>query len=126
MLNVTAPADCGNAPKKRWLLDFNIAFARGDLSAILEGVTDDVEWIRIGKDVIRGKDRFAEALALMKGESAKELVIDAIITHGNTAAANGTITFHDGRTYAFCDVYRFNNHSKSAKLKAITSYVIGV
>lgn len=122
MLRIIAPEDCGNAPKKVFLKDFNIAFAKGDVSAILECVTDDIRWIRVGEAVIEGKAEFAAALNAMKDTVATELVIDTLITHGNTASANGLITV-GGVAYAFCDVYRFKGF-KNAKLNMITSYVI--
>src|SRR5690625_259053 len=121
MMRIVAPEDCGNAPKKAFLRDFNIAFAKGDVPAILKCVTDDVEWNRVGGDLIQGKGDMADALNGMVSSDVSELVIETLITHGNTAAANGKITV-GGTTYAFCDVYHFRGF-KNAKLRSITSYV---
>lgn len=38
------------------------------------------------------------------------------------AALDGVITFEGGRQVAFCDVYVFSGHSKSARIKEMTSY----
>ena len=42
MTKITVNADCGNAPKKQILLDLNIAYARADIDAILENLSDDI------------------------------------------------------------------------------------
>jgi len=116
--------DCGNAPKKRVLRDFNIAFAKADMAFILDQVAENIEWNIVGDRVIKGKTQFAEMLKKMKKDSVLEIHLNQIITHGNVASANGLLVFDNNRKIAFCDVYLFNNFSKHAKIKEITSYVI--
>jgi hypothetical protein len=53
-----------------------------------------------------------------------EVRIDNIITHGDTGVVNGWAKMKEGNAYAFCDVYKFNGHSKGAKIREITSYII--
>ena len=118
--------DCGNAPRKAFLRDFNIAFAKGDTDYLIQNVTDDVEWHRVGDRHIRGIDEFGAALHGMTGELPSEFTIETIITHGTDCAVDGTLRFPSGETYAFCDVYIFSGHSKNAKIKRITSYVIKI
>jgi hypothetical protein len=55
-------------------------------------------------------------------QPAAELAIHHINTHGTDAALDGLITFEDGRRVAFCDVYVFSSHAKSARIKEMTSY----
>lgn len=126
MARIVVPEDCGNAPKKAQIRDFNVAFANRDVDALLEAVTADIRWKRVGFDVVEGKGAFETELRQMQGAEVTELVVDEILTHGNVGAANGIIRFADGRAYAFCDVYRFSSHSKNAKIKSVTSYVIEV
>ena len=52
-----------------------------------------------------------------------ELALYNFITRGNTGAVDGVITLEDGKTYAFCDVYRFGS-AKNIRIKEITSYLI--
>ena len=52
------------------------------------------------------------------------VTIDNIITHGNVASVNGTLTEVQGAIYGFCDVYAFTSFAKTAKIKTITSYLI--
>ncbi len=58
-----------------------------------------------------------------------ELKISNIITHGITAAVDGTVKFVDDpddvKLYAFCDICRFNRF-KDPKVKELTSYVLEV
>lgn len=125
MTRIVVEEDCGNAPKKTLLRDFNIALVEHDVDAFLRYVTDTVRWTRIGEQVIEGRGQVARALEQMKQRNTVELVIDMMITHGATGAVNGTVTLEDGSRYAFCDVYRFSS-GKETKIKEITSYVIQV
>lgn len=126
MIRINVKDDCGNAPKKAVLRDFNIAFAKGDTEFLIDNVTDDVEWLRVGDRRIRGIEEFSEAVRRMANELPSALTIETIITHGTDCAVDGVLEFPGGETYAFCDVYRFNNFSKKAKIKRITSYVVQI
>lgn len=126
MIKINVKDDCGNAPKKLVLRDFNIAFAKGDAAFLIENVTDDIEWRVVGERSIRGIDAFSNAVHEMASELPSELTIETIITHGTDCAVDGVLRFPSGEMYAFCDVYRFNNFSKKAKIKRITSYVINI
>ena len=123
-LQILCSEDCGNAPKKKVLLEFNVAFARHDIDVILQHVSEDIVWNRVGERIIRGKAAFAEVIGRMaEGSPATRIEIANIITHGNTASANGVITYGRAQT-AFCDVYRFNSFAKHAKIKEMTTYAI--
>lgn len=124
MVRIVGGHDCGNAPKKLLLRDFNIAFANGDIDTLLDNVSDDVCWTQVGSGEIVGKEAFAAALAEMTGLEVTELVLQHIITHGNVGSVNGVLRFKDGKAVGFCDVYRFSSHAKDAKIKEMTSYVI--
>ena len=54
-LKIICPDDCGNAPKKQHLKEFTIAFAKNNLSFIIDNITDDFNWNIIGKKLIHGK-----------------------------------------------------------------------
>ncbi len=53
-----------------------------------------------------------------------EITVDNIITHGDTAAVNGVITADSGDIHAFCEVLKFEEHSKDATIKSIDASVI--
>ena len=124
LLKITVEEDCGNAPKRVVLRDFTIAYAQGDMAHLLEQVADNVRWQRIGDQVLEGKAAVAEALPHLLPDNATELTITNVMTHGNIGAVDGVLVLADGRHYAFCEVYRFSSHAKSAKIKEISSYVI--
>ncbi|WP_026701778.1 nuclear transport factor 2 family protein [Salibacterium aidingense] len=106
---------------------FNEAFAREDVDYLIENVSEDVVWTMVGTPPIKGKSAFAGELKKMKSGEAWELEIHHIITHGDTAAVDGTIKKADkqGKTYAFCDIYRLSAF-KNGKVKELTSYVVEV
>ena len=122
-MKIIVPEDCGNAPKKALIRDFNIAFAKNETEKILEYMSDDITWNMVGNKVIHGKKEAGEMLKTMEGEIATELIMNTIITHGSTAAANGEMRF-PSVTIAFCDVYEFSGHDSNAKIKTLTSYGI--
>ena len=123
MTKITVTPDCGNAPKKAFLRDFNVAFARADIPALLAAVTENVRWNMVGDKVISGKEHFAAALEEMKEHAAAELVIDQIITHGREAAVSGTMVMQDGRRFSFADIYTFRG-AKGDMVSALVSYVV--
>lgn len=125
MTKVITSEDCGNSPKNIFVQDITIAFAKGDSKFLLDNVTNDIRWNRIGDKLVQGKDDFAEALEEMKKEKTAQLTLHHVATHGKAGAVNGSIKLKNGKTYAFCDVYEFSN-AKGIAIKEITSYVIAV
>lgn len=122
MTKITVAADCGHAPKKAFLRDFNIAFAKGNADFIIKHVSKDIEWIIYGDTTYQGKQSFSEAVHQMKEYVADELVLHSIITHGREAAVNGEMIM--GNTvYSFCDVYRFTNSTEHC-IKSMRSYLV--
>ncbi|MEO1052087.1 MAG: nuclear transport factor 2 family protein [Bacteroidota bacterium] len=122
MTKITVKPDCGNAPRKAFLRDFNSAFAKGDAGFIIDHVSDDMLWIIHGDKTIKGKEAFANEINVMKDYVADELIIEHIITHGREASCNGVMKM-GSKTYNFCDVYRFTN-TTSLIIKEMYSYVI--
>ncbi|EPR69121.1 hypothetical protein [Cyclobacterium qasimii] len=124
MTKITINTDCGNAPKKSFLKDFNIAFATGKAEYIIEHVSEDIVWEIYGDKSIQGKSQFSLEINAMKNWAADELILHAIITHGKEASVNGEIKM-GSKTYVFCDVYRFTTAS-STIIKEMHSYVIKI
>tara|TARA_R110000868_G_scaffold259361_5_gene517269 strand:+ start:24850 stop:25227 length:378 start_codon:yes stop_codon:yes gene_type:complete len=123
MTKITVRPDCGNAPKKDFLKEINIAFAKGNSDFLLERVTDKIVWNIIGDKKLEGKKKVTEVLEKMKTEKASELILDQILTHGKEGAVSGIMKMKNGKKYAFSDFYEFNT-AKGVKVKSITSYVI--
>ena len=124
-MKVVCPVDCGNAPRKEILRDWNIAWARGEAAAA-DLLADNVVYEPVGAPPVEGKAAVMAASASRFGGDAarpEELHIHNIITHGNTAALNASLLMPGGRV-EYCHVYLFNGFAKSAKLKRITEYRI--
>lgn len=124
-MKVVCPVDCGNAPRKEILRDWNIALAGGDAAAVAELLADDVVFEPVGGSPIEGK---AAVLSYFEtaGVATDELRIHNIITHGNTAALNASRLLSDGQRWDYCHVYLFKGFSRKAKLGRITSYRIEI
>jgi hypothetical protein len=127
MTKVIFSEDCGNSPKNLLLRDFNIAVAKGDLEFIRKNIAEDIDWHLLepaGHKWIHGRDNVLEEYTHNLIIVPVEFTIDNVISHGNTGAANGRIKAKGGKTYAFCDIYKFDGYTKSAKIKEMTSYTI--
>src|SRR5574341_769874 len=127
MVKITVSADCGNSPKNLLLRDFNIAVAKGNLSFVEQNIIEDVTWHLFepsGQKQIHGRDNVIEEYTHNLVIVPLEVVIDTVITHGDAGAVNGAIKAKGGKSYVFCDIYRFSSHAKGAKIKEMTSYII--
>lgn len=123
-LKIICPEDCGNAPKKYFLKEVNVAIAKNDLSFIMDNITDDFNWNIIGRKLIQGKESFVETLKQMQNNKVIELHISNIITHGYDGSVNGTFILENKKSYAFCNVYKFISPRNNSKIKECTSYII--
>src|SRR5690606_8206338 len=124
-LRVQYPSGCGNAPKKELLIDFNIAFARGEVGDVLDFLTDNVVWEMIGDRTLHGKKEIEPFLKDMSRLRANHLLIQQVITHGKDAGAHGVLDFGQHHRVAFADFYEFAS-AGSNNIKRITSYAISV
>ena len=124
MTEIVVNEDCGNSPRKAFLRDFNLAFINGDIEDTLGFVTDDVIWNLVGEATIEGSRGMRAWLESMAGKRARKVVLENIITHGKTAAINGTYEMESGSRFAFCDVYEFANAKSDSPIREYTSYVI--
>lgn len=123
---VVIQEDCGNAPRKEFLRDFNLAFIGGEIEKTLSFVAEDVTWTLVGEGTIEGREGMKAWLESMAGKSARRVVLENIITDGNVAAINGSYEMESGSGFAFCDVYEFTGTSSSSPIGKYTSYVIRV
>ena len=105
----------------------NNAFMEGDVDFIIENVTEDVQWNIVGESNDQGKEAVIKMLEPMRGVAAEEYVTKKIITHGNTAAIEGTMKMPneagEKKTFAFCDIYQLDKF-KNGKIKKMTAYII--
>lgn len=114
---------CDNAPKRKLLLDYLIASATLDKQRLDELLSTAFQWKVPGYFTIEGKDKFYEELSAHPVELSAIEVKDNI-THGKTGSTHGTLVDNTGKPAYFADFIEFENHSKTAKIKTVTSYVI--
>lgn len=123
-IKIVSDVNCKNSPKKELLRDLNIATVKQQLEAPLHWLEEEVEWNIIGDENIQDLEAVEEKLKSILKIPIQEFHIDNIITHGNTAALNGKIINENQPSIDFCHIYLFKGHSKTAKIKKITSYLI--
>ncbi len=124
MTEITVEERCGNSPRKQFLKEFYVAFAKADIEDIRSRLTDDIRLTVVGDVTVNGKQDVTDLLTGMLDEELTEIRVDNIITHGYTAAANGVLRAANGDTHAFCEVFTFDGATKTADIEAIDSYVI--
>lgn len=119
---IDIPENCGNAPRKMVIRDFLIALYQRDIPQLREALKDDVDWDVIGSTQLQGVD---EAISWVETQpDATALHLHTVITHGTDCAADGRVTYTDGTEVAFNYVFIFAGHAKTAKIKAIRSYLV--
>jgi limonene-1,2-epoxide hydrolase len=126
MVKIHIQADCGNAPKKLFVKDFIVALVNNDQAFINRNSTDDIQWNVVGGQHIEGKEAVLAQLGQLRSDAVVELAIHTIVTHGYDGVAEGLLKFKDGRTMAFCDVYRFRASTNNAPIKSITTYTVAL
>ena len=125
MTQITAPTNCGNAPKQLFIKDFLSFTAQGEIENALQMLTEDVELDIPGHATRQGKAAVAQ---LLREDAAREkvaaLIISNLLSHGTKCAADGVLQFAGGSEVRFCGIYQFSSNSKNAKIKQITTYSI--
>lgn len=125
MGKIILPADCGNAPKKLFLKEWYSALASSDATFIANYIADQVHWCIPGKKSIIGKADCIQRFPEHPIWNAKEITIDAIITHGREAAVSGQLLSAKRSKNTFCEVFRFKSAGTNI-IASITSFIIPV
>ena len=123
MAKVSVGVDCRNAPRKEFLKKFHIAIANGDNKFVVENIIENICWEIAGNQTITNKEAFEKQILKSPLWHVEELIVDAIITHGNEASVNGRAVTTEHKTFAFCNVYKFKGF-KGTLLKSIQTYLI--
>lgn len=123
MAKLKTKADCGNSPRKKFLNDFYFSVSKADTEFAKQHLGDQFEWNRIGQFHSSGKEQFSQAFSEHPFAKAEQISIETIITHGRDASVNGEIHTNDGKTYAFCDIFKFQG-AGGTTIHSISSYLI--
>lgn len=119
-MDLTVPADCGNAPRMGIVADVVSAWARGDHAALAEALAEDATWTIVGDRAHEGRDDAATVRPPVDPEAVE---IASIITHGRLASCDGHLVTV-GRRIDFSHVLRFAGAGKTAKIVEIRTYSI--
>lgn len=122
MTRIELSGDCDNSPKNKLLQDLTVAIARNDLERIAQIVTEDVDWVPIGRKSVTGVSSLCQRISRVG--PATRLTIDRVMSHGKSGAVNGEVTYRKSNR-AFCFVFEFAN-AKGQAVKRITSYYITI
>lgn len=114
--------NCGNSPRKEFLRDLNIAYARSNSEFIIDHASEDIIWYMHGDKIIQGKNEFSEVIRKMVDYTVSKLIIESLITHGKQGSASG-VMFMNAKAFSFCDVYHFASH-KEHRVIEMHSYVL--
>jgi len=120
MTKITRSKACGNSPKNQLVENLSVALLTGDVRTVSYLVSDDVEWRRVGGDVIRGRQALLQSVQRGNGASIVRLTVEHVVTHGRSGAVDGTIQYR-GKASGFCDVFEFGN-TKGTTVDRITTY----
>lgn len=124
MTKIKVHTDCGNSPKREFLKAFNIAFPHGDIDFIRDHLSENIRWEMVGYKTVEGKGNVLMELEEGKKSIMTEFELSTIITHGKEGSASGVFTMKDGKTFKFCDVYKFKG-SKTI-IEEMISFVIEI
>ncbi|WP_439443700.1 hypothetical protein ACSMFR_02655 [Listeria aquatica] len=124
-MKISLPKSCENAPRKKIVADFTLDLLKQEQNTISEYADLNIVLHFLHeKKTISGLPNLLESLKAERENQIREVTVEHVITHGNTAAINGQIFFAEGGRLEFCDVYRFASTVKTAKVKEIKCYWI--
>lgn len=123
-IRILCAEDCGNAPKKILIRDYEIAVAKNAAGDFLPYLANHCVWEIIGERELQGVENIQSTVQEESSRKPIELHIENILTHGTIGAANGTMKYQNS-SLAFCNIYHFTSF-KNAKIKRITSYRISM
>lgn len=123
MTKINVQPDCGNAPRKLYLKDFNVALAKGDIEFFKKNIHENITWELVGASLVKGKENYLKALVQYKLWKVKQLTIDTIITHGPDASVSGRLITADNSQFNYCDIYKFKS-AGGTTIHSIKSFLL--
>ena len=123
MAKIKIQPDCGNAPRKLFLKELNVALANGDLDFFENNIPDNINWEVVGQLNVTGKEKYLKTAIEYILWKPKELIIDTIITHGPDASVSGQFIATDNSQYSFCEIFRFKG-AGGTTINSIKSFLI--
>ena len=102
------------------------AFEDGDRDAVLDCLTDDVEWILPGFRELQGKPAFRAEIDNPDFEGKPEITVTRLVEEGEVVVAEGAVRTRrrggESLSLVYCDVFEM----RDAKIRRLTSYLVAV
>lgn len=123
-MKVQISESCGNSSRSLLAADLAVGLRNDDFEKVGQWLADDFVWVTpdgknsISKDGLRARLDKANV-------SIDRLEIATAFSHGKYAAVSLVSHMTDGETLYVHDLYEFTGAGKTAKLKQLTSYVVG-
>ena len=112
-----------SSQNKRTVNRYMDGFRHGDHAAILDCLTDDVEWLIPGAFHARGKDAFDREIENDAFVGRPQIVVTRLTEEDDVVVAEGKVrtTKKDGEVLhlAFCDVFEM----RGGHIRRLTSYL---
>lgn len=120
-MEIHTPKDCDNAPKKRIIRDFIIAYSCKNTGQVNDFLAGDFSFVLVGEKEITEKEALS---AHINGiEAGTKLFFEQILTHGKFGAANGRLV--SSRDTDFAYFFEFTSAGSSI-IKKITDYLVRI
>lgn len=114
------------SPNKQTVHNYMESFGRLDHAAILDCLTDDVEWIIPGAFRVQGKKAFDEQIENDAFVGRPEISVSRLTEENDVVVAEGHVrcTRRDGGILHldFCDVFEL----RAGKIKRLLSYLMEI
>lgn len=111
-------------PNQRTVHAYLEGFRQGDRAAILDCLTDDVEWIIPGLFHVRGKEEYGRHIVDPGFTGRPRITVDRLIEEGDVVVAEGSVLAprEEGGPLdlAFCDVFDL----RRGKIRRLVSYLV--
>lgn len=113
-------------PNKATVDRYMEAFRKSDHAAVLDCLTDDVEWVLPGIFMLKGKEAFDGEIENEAFVGSPTIHVDRMVEEGDVVVAEGRVQAarSDGGTLnaVFCDVFEM----EGGRIRKLISYLMEV
>ena len=114
------------SPNKQTVERYMEAFRRSDHAAVLDCLTDDVQWVIPGAVHLHGKEQFDGEIENPAFTGSPDIAVTRLVEEADVVVAEGSVRAmraDGGKLHAvFCDVFVM----RDAKIAHLTSYLMEV
>jgi hypothetical protein len=105
------PDNCGNSPRMMIVAELCRAWGEGDQDYLDAWLAEDAVWTTHPE---------------VGSADIASLELENVVTHGRVGSCDGIAVRADGSHLHFAHFFRFASTAKTAKVRAITSYLVSM